>query len=106
MRLDKTGKVLFTAKGYDIQDAHLLISPCCFAGANDELVVSASSHDHGIYVWSTASNGEGERNVDRSVRVLRGHRQVVRSVRYNVQNDLLASCGEEGIIKLWSTDAF
>ena len=57
-------------------------------------------------VWSTASNGEGERNVDRSVRVLRGHRQVVRSVRYSVQNDLLASCGEEGIIKLWSTDAF
>lgn len=106
MRLNETGKVLFTAQGYDIQDNNLRRSPCCFAGDYDRLVVGASSHDHGIYLWSSASNGEGEQSVDRPVRVLRGHRAVVRSVRYNVQNDVLASCGEEGTIKLWSTDAF
>ena len=42
-----------------------------------------------------------------AVRVLRGHRVVVRSFCYNVRNCvLMASCGEEGIVELWSTDAF
>ena len=71
MRLNETGKVLFTAQGYDIQDNNLRRSPCCFAGDYDRLVVGASSHDHGIYFWSSASNGEGEQSVDRPVRVLR-----------------------------------
>lgn len=81
-------------------------SPCCFAGANDELVVGASSCDHGIYVWAAPMDGEGQRRVDQPLRVLRGHRNVVRSVRYNIKNGLLASCGDEGIVKLYSTDAF
>ena len=38
------------------------------------------------------------------LRVLRGHQDTVRNVRYRAQNGVLASCGEEGIVKLWSTE--
>ena len=77
-------------------------SPCCYAGANDELVVGASNNND-IYIWSAPpSDGDGQRQVKLPLRILRGHQDVVRSVRYSVHNDALASCGDEGIVKLWS----
>ena len=80
-------------------------SPCCFAGANDELVVGASRADNGIYIWS-ATDGEGRRKNDLPFRVLRGHEVTVRNVRYSDQSGVLASSDDEGIVNLWSTDAF
>ena len=87
-------------------NSSLMKSPCCFAGANDELAVSASN-DNGIYIWSApAMDGPlwQKRIIDRPLRVLRGHCDAVRAVRYSTQSNILASCGDEGIVKLWSTE--
>lgn len=104
-----SGNIRLSAKGYRVQKGspkipgqRTLKSPCCYAGTNDELIVG-SSDDNGIYLWY-APNGEGHRKIDRSLRVLRGHRDVVRSVRYSVRNGVMASCGNEGIVKLWSIE--
>ena len=57
------------------------------------------------YIWSAQpSDGEGQRKIDRPLRVLRGHRDTVRSVRYTVHSGVLATWVEEGIVKLWSTE--
>ena len=81
-------------------------SPCCFAG-DDELVVGASD-DTNIYIWSaTAWHVEiGRPTNNTPLQVLRGHNNRIRSVRYSVQNGVLASCDENGVVKLWSTDSF
>lgn len=84
--------VYFTTPGYEIKRDLVIKSPCCFAGTNDELVVGASD-DKNIYVWSSH---------DQPFRVLRGHNDTINSVRYNVRKGILASCGIEGIVKLWS----
>ena len=99
------GRMCVSAERYRMLEGILrtMQSPCCFAGANDELVVGAS-HDDKICIWS-ASKGEGQRKIDRPLRVLSGHRDTVRSVRFNIHSGILASCGEEGIVKLWSTEA-
>ena len=91
-----------SAPGYTIGSNLKVKSPCCFAGDEDELVVGASDDDN-IYVWSADTNPYHRSN-DRPLRVLRGHRDIVRTVRYSNHNGLLASCGEEGVVKLWSTE--
>lgn len=35
--------------------------------------------------------------------VLKGHRSIVNQVRYNKENNLIASSGVEKMVKLWST---
>jgi len=104
------GRTILSAQGYNMQEVsqrnlNLLTikSPCCFAGDEDELITGASN-DNGIYIWS-ASNGEDHRiEIDRPLHVLGGHRETVRSVRYNVHRSILASCDDEGIVKLWATE--
>ena len=104
-----SGKVRFSARGYRIHDGsqidpkvRIMKSPCCFAGDNDELLIGVSD-DNGIYVWSAPDGEYQQRKIDRTLRVLRCHRDVVRCVRYSAHSGVLASCGEEGIVKLWST---
>ena len=86
--------------------SRVMKNPCCFAGKGDELVVGASD-DNKIYIWPTTPKLHfGHRAVNAPLLVLGGHRDIIRSVRYSVRNGMLASCGERGVVKLWSIDAF
>ena len=95
------------ADNYEMQELCYSKSPCCFAGDNEELVVGASD-DQNIYIWSApAWNGEIGRSTNHTpLQVLRGHNSRIRSVRYSIQNGVLASCDENGVVKLWSNDSF
>ena len=94
----------FSDPGYEIKSNLKVKSPCCFAGVDDELIVCASD-DNNIYIWPIPEGESDFQTIDQPLRVLCGHRDIIRSVRYNNRMGLLASCGEEGIVKLWSTDA-
>ena len=73
----------------------------CFAGRDDELVVSIST-DNNLHVWSLPE-GEGyDISVNKSLLKLRGHTQPVYAVQYDHCNDVLASAGQENVIKLWT----
>ena len=95
------GQVQFTASGYGAPDTGKDIH--CFAGQDDELVVAASA-DHGLYIWSLPNDQQvaGDQIVDKPLVVLRGHKDDIYAVRYNRRRDMLASAGEEKIIKLWT----
>lgn len=83
---------------------------CCFAGANDEYVLSGSD-DFKLYAWripqsvinSELSRPEQCEGVDEAHLVLLSHRSIVNQVRFNYSNSLIASSGVEKIIKLWNT---
>ncbi|KAK5648903.1 hypothetical protein RI129_003795 [Pyrocoelia pectoralis] len=72
---------------------------CCFAGDNDEYILSGSD-DFNLYMWRVPKDSSewGMSHV-----VLRGHRSIVNQVRYNKHNNLIASSGVEKMVKLWST---
>lgn len=76
---------------------------CCFAGDNDEYVLSGSD-DFNLYVWRLAdANSEATNQwIDTYQMVLYGHRSIVNQVRYNAQRCVLASSGVEKVIKLWT----
>ncbi|KZC10050.1 PREDICTED: DDB1- and CUL4-associated factor 5 [Dufourea novaeangliae] len=72
---------------------------CCFAGDNDEYVLSGSD-DFNLYMWKIPP--EGVKWVESAHMVLRGHRSIVNQVRYNQASCIFASSGVEKIIKIWS----
>ncbi|XP_076233654.1 uncharacterized protein LOC143178735 isoform X2 [Calliopsis andreniformis] len=72
---------------------------CCFAGDNDEYVLSGSD-DFNLYMWKIPP--EGVTWLFSAHMVLRGHRSIVNHVRYNQTSCILASSGVEKIIKIWS----
>ncbi|KAL3286132.1 hypothetical protein HHI36_000644 [Cryptolaemus montrouzieri] len=72
---------------------------CCFAGEEDEYVLSGSD-DFNLYMWNVPKN---ESEWGTTHLVLKGHRSIVNQVRYNKQNNLIASSGVEKMVKLWST---
>ncbi|XP_055599396.1 DDB1- and CUL4-associated factor 5 [Uranotaenia lowii] len=76
---------------------------CCFAGENDQYVLSGSD-DFNLYVWrvTDADVNETDQWVDRNQMVLYGHRSIVNQVRYNPQKCVIASSGVEKIVKLWT----
>ena len=96
---------------------------CCFAGDNDEFVLSGSD-DFNLYVWRVNDAdrktklilaetcpyyhfliflaNDTDQWVDSNQMVLYGHRSIVNQVRYNSQKCLIASSGVEKIVKLWS----
>ena len=76
----------------------------CFAVRDDDLVISAST-DHNLNVWSLPESEGNDIAVNESLLVLRGHTQPVYAVRYDPCYDVLASAGEENIIKLWTPSA-
>ncbi|XP_059475171.1 DDB1- and CUL4-associated factor 5 [Neocloeon triangulifer] len=79
---------------------------CCFAGPNDEYVLSGSD-DFNLYMWKVPQleNQEGI-SVKKAHYVLSGHRSIVNQVRYNSAYNMVASSGVEKIIKLWSPMRF
>lgn len=76
---------------------------CCFAGDNDEFVLSGSD-DFNLYVWRVADANCDATNqwIDTYQMVLYGHRSIVNQVRYNAQRCVIASSGVEKVIKLWN----
>ncbi|XP_045605789.1 dentin sialophosphoprotein isoform X2 [Procambarus clarkii] len=74
---------------------------CCFAGDNDQFVLSGSD-DFNLYMWKIPESNSTEHFVSEAHMVLKGHRSIVNQVRFNPQNFIIASSGVEKIIKLWS----
>ncbi|KAK9875394.1 hypothetical protein WA026_007789 [Henosepilachna vigintioctopunctata] len=72
---------------------------CCFAGEDDEYVLSGSD-DFNLYMWNIPKS---EAEWGTTHLVLKDHRSIVNQVRYNKQNNLIASSGVEKMVKLWST---
>ncbi|XP_076749837.1 DDB1- and CUL4-associated factor 5 isoform X1 [Xylocopa sonorina] len=72
---------------------------CCFAGDNDEYVLSGSD-DFNLYMWKIPP--EDVKWVNSAHMVLRGHRSIVNQVRYNQASCIFASSGVEKLIKIWS----
>ena len=91
-----TGKVRLISPQFSLPDAG--INTLCFAGKEDELVVAASE-DHSLHVWSLPDSQGRDITVDQSLIALRGHTARVYTVRYDHNNDILASAGYEKIIK-------
>ncbi|CAK8678323.1 DDB1- and CUL4-associated factor 5-like isoform X1 [Clavelina lepadiformis] len=75
----------------------------CFAGENDEYVVSGSDNFK-IYLWKIPDQSitDYNLNVTSAKMVLKGHRSIVNQVRYNKETQLLASSGVEKSVKTWS----
>ncbi|XP_045776889.1 DDB1- and CUL4-associated factor 5 isoform X2 [Maniola jurtina] len=75
---------------------------CCFAGTNDQFVLSGSD-DFNLYMWKIPDNGgDFDMVVEPPHIVLYGHRSIVNQVRFNSHYCLIASSGVEKIIKVWS----
>ena len=96
------GKVLFSAPGFDIP-VNQWENRSCFAGQDDELVVTVSANFN-LFVWPLPSNQlvGYDQLVNQPLGVLEGHQGSVSALRHNHQRGLLASAGAEKIIKLWS----
>lgn len=76
---------------------------CCFAGDNDEYVLSGSD-DFNLYMWKIPETKD--KWVELAHIILRGHRSIVNQVRYNHASCILASSGVEKVIKIWSPFTF
>ncbi|KAG0721406.1 DDB1- and CUL4-associated factor 5 [Chionoecetes opilio] len=74
---------------------------CCFAGDNDQFVLSGSD-DFNLYMWKIPDKNSSKNFVSEAHMVLKGHRSIVNEVRFNPQNFIIASSGVEKIVKLWS----
>ncbi|XP_045133185.1 DDB1- and CUL4-associated factor 5-like isoform X1 [Portunus trituberculatus] len=74
---------------------------CCFAGDNDQFVLSGSD-DFNLYMWKIPERNSSRNFVSEAHMVLKGHRSIVNEVRFNPQNFIIASSGVEKIVKLWS----
>jgi hypothetical protein len=79
----------------------------CFAGSNDEYVVSGSD-DFRVYWWLLPDHSGGTASHEEIItkRVLPGHRSIVNQTRFSHVHNLLCSSGVEKIIKLWSPFPF
>lgn len=74
---------------------------CCFAGYDDEYVLSGSD-DFNLYMWKIPPLENKGQWVSSAHIVLGGHRSIVNQVRFNPDNNLIASSGVEKLIKVWS----
>ena len=73
----------------------------CFAGLDDELVISGSD-DHNLHIWSLPDANGQDCTVNRSLRILRGHEDSIHCVRSSPDRSSLISCADDGVIKLWT----
>ena len=76
---------------------------CCFAGANDELVVAAS-RERDLHVWSVPAGRFDSTTIHRQMMHLTSNDLRIIGVFYNKHRATLVSCGaEKGIIKTWTS---
>ncbi|KAJ1349885.1 DDB1- and CUL4-associated factor 5 [Parelaphostrongylus tenuis] len=73
----------------------------------DDSTIMTGSDDFNIYAWripdNTDDRSEQRRILPKATFVLKGHRSIVNHVRYSRTNRIIASCGVEKIIKVWSS---
>ena len=93
------GQVRLSSEGYSLPGFGRNIF--CFAGWDDDLVVSASK-DNNLYIWSLPESQVNDSSVNQSLLELRGHTSLVYAVWYDPCNDVLASAGRDNVIKLWT----
>ena len=77
---------------------------CCFAGTDDELVISVAD-DHNLFIWSLPGQNGGDGHaqiVDQLLTILKGHKDEIRCVPSNKEQSAIASCGIYGVIKWWT----
>ena len=76
----------------------------CFAGPNDELVISPSKKFDILFWFLPPDQPEdGEASVlCKTLASVQGHKCPIYSVRYNSKTETFASAGAEKIIKLWT----
>ncbi|MBI5878289.1 MAG: hypothetical protein HZB53_11620 [Chloroflexi bacterium] len=65
-------------------------------GPGDRLLATAGE-DRLLHIWDTASG--------RSVRVLSGHTDTIRTVAWNAAGNLIATGGDDGTARIWNLDA-
>ena len=94
-----TGKV--TLGDLDFSNEAVSYDACCFAGINDELVVSGSG-DHNLHIWSLPDGKGQDLLLNRSLHILHGHEDIIRCVRSSPDKRTIVSCGDDGTIKLWT----
>jgi len=94
------GRVRLSAQGFSPPTASRYTY--CFAGRDDDLVVSVSG-DNNLYIWLLPESEDNDISVKESLLTLHGHTDLVLAVRYDPCNDALASAVVEKIIKLWTT---
>ena len=94
---DKGLKILLKAAGYSNKTTGK--NSCCLVGGEDELVV-AGSDNHGLYIWSLTDTPQ-PRDTE-PLFILHGHRGSINSIRFCDVKSILASCGQENIIKFWT----
>jgi hypothetical protein len=64
--------------------------------------VCSGSDDFSVYIWSIPGRSENIKYQNDVHLKLRGHRSIVNQVRYNSHYSLLATCGVEKSIRLWT----
>ena len=79
------------------------LSACCFAGPNDEYVVSPSP-EHNLHLWSAQGTEEVLIDLDEPLLTLRGHKERINCVRYSTRKQTVASSGGGGVIILWKLE--
>ena len=95
----KTGKTLLKASDYSTDNLSIEVS--CFAGIDDELVISGSD-DNNMYIWSLPDPKGQDCQVNQPLCVLSGHEDVISCVRCSRDNSTIISCDNAGVIKLWT----
>ena len=81
---------------------------CCFAGIEDELVISANARSsYDLVIWPIPERQQDQKHitVDNSLRVLSGHQKTINCVRYNSVESLIVSSDDNGLIKVWTPSA-
>ena len=73
----------------------------CFANSERILILFCFAADFNVYIWKLPPIGSST-GPESPHFVLKSHRSVVNSVRYNKATGLLASCGFEKMVKIWS----
>ena len=94
------GKVVLMDPDFNSDD-EIGSDSCCFAGSEDDSVISGCGNGK-LFIWSLPERGL-DCTVNRSLRVLLGHRGTIRCIRYSDENSSIISCSDDGIIKLWTS---
>ena len=95
-----TGKIVL--KDSDFDNEGVGYDAFCFAGVEDDLVI-AGSEGNQLFIWYLPVTIKGQDcTVNQSLSVVAGHKKTVRCVRSNVDKSSLISCGDEGVVKIWT----
>ena len=89
----------------DFSDGVISADAYCFAGLEDDLVIGGSE-DGDMFVWSLPNGRGRDCTINRSLQTFHnGNDGRVHCVCYSNDKSTIVSCGEDGVIKLWTSVA-